>query len=296
MRLYRNFVSFISAFILLVIGIKCGAQSSLVNEHSERAQRQVLAYVAKLADLHCAESVVQEKLTRSGHVEATDRSKFDYLIMMQGDGNGFQMNESRIESTAAKHKPLPLLVTNGFSTLMLIFHPYYRDSFRFESGAIRDVDGRLLLPLHFAHLSGTRTLAALALRGREYALDLEGIAWLDPSTGDVVKIEANLMRDMSDVGLHSLSIRVDYKTVDLGKEAGSMLLPSTAVIDVETPRQHWRNTHSFSNYRSFSTEVEQDPNVKIHAAVETSEKDAAPTEEITNPSKLSTPPQPRENP
>ncbi len=296
MRYSHSYCHFLGCWILLAACLQCGAQSSPALTPGDRAQRQVLAYVAKLADLHCAESVVQQKLNKNGRVEVTDQSNFDYLIMMQGDTDGFQMNESRIENVSTKHKALPLLVTNGFSTLMLIFHPYYRDSFRFETGPEQIVNGRQLLSLHFAYLPGTRAPAALALRGREYALELEGTAWLDSTTGDVVSIEAALMRDMSDVGLHSLRVHVEYKLTNLGKEAGEMMLPSLAVIDVETPRQHWRNTHSFTNYRTFSTDSEQEPNVKVHPDVEASGKDIRPEEQIINPPNPSSAPTPREKP
>ena len=60
------------------------------------------AYLAKLADLHCTESVTQEKLADNGHVEATERAKYDYLIMMNGNGDDFQLNESRI---AVRRRP-----------------------------------------------------------------------------------------------------------------------------------------------------------------------------------------------
>jgi hypothetical protein len=38
-----------------------------------------------------------------------------------------------------------------------------------------------------------------------------------------------------------------------------------AVVDVTTPRQHWRNTHVFDAYKSFSIDVEQNANVKVRA-------------------------------
>lgn len=237
------------------------------------AQRQVTAYLAKLADLHCTESVTQEKLTGNGHVEATERAKYDYLIMMDGNGDDFQLNESRIESSASRHKPLPMLVTNGAATVLLVFHPYYRDSFKFEIGATELVDGRQAIPVHFTHLPGRRTPAALALRGREYPLELQGTAWLDKESGQVVKVDANLLHDMSDVGLRSLNIEVAYKPATLGKSQASMTLPAMAVVDVTTPRQHWRNTHVFDSYKSFSTDAEQDPNIKIHADNATTSND-----------------------
>jgi hypothetical protein len=73
------------------------------------------------------------------------------------------------------------------------------------------------------------------------------------------------MNNMSDVGLRSLSIHVEYKTANLGKNSPDITLPALAVVDVTTPRQHWRNTHVFDGYKSFSTDAEQDPHVKILA-------------------------------
>jgi len=79
-------------------------------------------------------------------------------------------------------------------------------------------------------------------------------------------IDASLERDMSDIGLRSLHIHVEYKPAEVGNKVSTFDLPALAVVDVTTPRQHWRNTHVFDAYKSFSIDVEQDPNVKIRAA------------------------------
>ena len=231
------------AMLLASSAALSAGQSATTPSAADLAQRQVVQYVAKLADLHCTESVTQEKLAPNGHVEASERAKYDYLIMMGGSGDEFQLNESRYESSASKHKQLPMLVTNGFSTALLIFHPYYRDSFTFTTGSDEMVNGRPATPVHFTQLQGRRAPAALALRGREYPLELEGTAWLDKESGEVVKMDAELAHEMSDIGLRSLRIHVEYKPANLGKSTSVISLPSVAVVDVATPRQHWRNTH-----------------------------------------------------
>jgi hypothetical protein len=250
------------------------SQVSSAQSATDLAQRQVASYLAKLADLHCTETVTQEKLTGNGHVEASEHAKYDYLIMIDGNGDGLQLNESRIEASASHRKQLPMLVTNGFSTVLLIFHPYYRDSFIFDTGANDVIDGRVVVPIHFTHIAGRRSPAALALRGREYPLDLKGTAWLDRQSGDVVRMEASLLNDMSDIGLQSLVIHVDYKRAALGGTAANLTLPSVAVVEVSTPRQRWRNTHVFDAYKTFSTDAEQDSHVTIHAANATPDKDS----------------------
>jgi len=227
------------------------------------AQKQISRYLTKLADLHCTETVTQQKLNGKGHPDTTEHSRFDYLIMMSGNNQSFQLNESRIEAPDGKHKSvsLPMLTTNGMTTLLLVFHPYYSDAFSFHEGPEQIVHNKTTVPIHFAHISGRRTPAALALRGREFPLELQGTAWLDKSSGEVIEADASLMHDMSDVGLRSLEIHVEYKPETVGSETWS--LPSRAVVDVTTPRQHWRNTHVFDSYRSFSTDAQQDPNYKV---------------------------------
>ena len=263
-----------SAFLLLHPAASLLSQSSSAQSTADLAQHQVTAYLAKLADLHCTETVTQEKLTGNGHVEASEHAKYDYLIMIDGNGDGLQLNESRIEASASHRKQLPMLVTNGFSTVLLVFHPYYRDSFTFDTGTDETIDGREVVPIHFTHIPGRRSPAALALRGREYPLDLKGTAWLDKQSGDVVRMEAGLLNDMSDIGLQSLAIHVDYKKSTLGGTTPNLALPSVAVVEVSTPRQHWRNTHVFDAYKTFSTDAEQDSHVKIHAENATPDRDS----------------------
>jgi hypothetical protein len=230
------------------------------------AERQITNYLTELADFHCRETVTQDKLSTSGHVEATARAEYDYLIMMSGTGEDFQLNESRLESTKVNKKQPqpPMLVTNGIATVLLVFHPYYRDGFTFEPGDDESLDGRPTTSVHFTHIPGRRTPAALALRGRAYPIDLKGTAWLDKRTGSVVRVQASLLNDMSDVGLRSLDIQVDYSPVRLGSSNAPADMPARAVVEVTTPRQHWRNTHVFDEYRGFSTEAEQGPSVKVH--------------------------------
>jgi hypothetical protein len=261
---------------MFVSGAYLNAQEGPVDQ----AQRQVLAYLSRLADLRCTEDVVQEKLAGNGHVEATAQSKYDYFLLMQGDGDGFQLNESRLELSNKSAKHFPMLLTNGFSTLLLVFHPYYRSSFTFEPGAVEMVNGRALLPVHFSHIPGTRTPAALALRGREYPLELQGTAWLDEQSGQVLRMDASLVQNMSDVGLRSMNVQVEYSPIRVTPESDTIMLPSKTVIDLETTKQRWRNTHIFLDYKSFSTDAVQDPKVNVHAkAVTDGEAETAPAKE-----------------
>ena len=256
------------ACLPLALGIPgiASAQSVVPVNLVDEAQKQVVAYVAKLADLHCIEDVVQEKLKPNGGTELSSKSQYDYFLYMQGNSYDFQLSESRLEIGTQKPARLPLLLSNGFSTLLLVFHPYYRTAFEFTAGPQESIEGRSVIPVHFAHIRGARTPAALALRGREFPLELEGTAWLDASSGQVVRMDAGLEHEMTDVGMKALRIRVDY--MPSPKVSDHFMVPAKAVVELKTPRQHWRNIHTFHNYKLFSTEANQDPDVKVKAAKE----------------------------
>jgi hypothetical protein len=119
---------------------------------------------------------------------------------------------------------------------------------------------------------------ALALRNREFPIDMSGTVWVNPGSGAVMRIEAHLQHEMADVGLKSLNIRVDYTPVDLKQVQAPENFPSLAVVEVATLKQHWRNTHAFANYRGFSTDAVQDPNVVVKKDKEADSKGAADTD------------------
>jgi hypothetical protein len=57
------------------------------------------------------------------------------------------------------------------------------------------------------------------------------------------------------VGLKSLRSEIDFVPAKFGTQ--SYWLPATASVDVETPRQHWHNTHHFTDYKAFSVSTEE---------------------------------------
>jgi hypothetical protein len=260
---------------LLLVPVACwGAADSPVPANLiDQAQKQVVDYIGKLADLHCTEDVMQQKLKPNGYIDVSRKSQYDYFLYMQGSSYDFQLSESRLEVGTSKPAHAPMLLSNGFSTLLLVFHPYYRNAFEFSAEPVVSLEGRLVVPVHFAHIQGARTPAALALRGREFPLELEGTAWLDASTGQVVRMNAGLEREMTDVGLKALKIEVDYMPAP--KSSDNFMVPAKAVVDLETPKQHWKNTHTFHNYKLFSIEATQDPAVKVKP--EQADPNAAPS-------------------
>jgi hypothetical protein len=229
-----------------------------LNDAISRAGKSVEVFWQQFSSITCTENVTQEKLGLQGKVEYRQQSAFDYLILMSLKGDDLTVDESRLlQKSEGKSKNLPLLTTAGFPTLLLVFHPYYQQSYRYDFDGDEVARGRKMVRVKFEHIPGTRSTSAIALRGREYALDLRGTAWIDEETGVIQKMSAGLIAPMDDLNLKALNTEVVYEAQRFPESPDQAYwLPLTATINVETARQHWRNVHKFSDYKKFSVKSE----------------------------------------
>lgn len=259
--------------VLFACASPCLAGNDTVAPATERFRRlldrtgtEMSEYVERFSDVRCNEKVVQEKFKTSGKdkIDLREESAYDYLVLLSNVGGELSLSESRLAVHEAKtdKKNRSLLVSNGFATLFLVFHPLYANSFEFTELEDEVVDGRRLTKVAFQHIRGSRTPAALALRGREYPLELLGTAWIDSETATVRKISAGIGTSMTDVGLSALQTEVEFAPFVFHDPVKTYWFPSRAVVEVETPRQHWRNTHEFTNYKRFSVSTEEQVSTK----------------------------------
>lgn len=224
----------------------------------DKAARQASGYLAIVSDVRCTETVRQVKLDKNGRSEYSEESVYDYFVLLQGDHDELMLNESRIAKREPRErKGTPMLVSNGFSMLYLIFHPYYRRSFQFEAEPDEVSNGHNYRRVRFSHIPGYRTPAAVSVRGREYPLELEGEAWFDAETGIMARIEAHVSHNMADIGLKHLHVNVQFTGISLPGWSEVYSFPTSTTVELESLRQHWRNEHQFTDYKRFLVETQQ---------------------------------------
>ena len=225
----------------------------------DRAGSNVSTFLDLVSEVNCIEHLTQERIADNGRTIEKRESAFDYLVLLSNTGGELSLVESRVAADSNKkpEEKSPLLVSNGFSMLLLVFHPYYSSAFQFSlaNGDTGSEDG--LLEVHFQHVPGARSPAALALRGREYPLDISGTAWIDSGTGVVEKIAARIGAEMEDVGLRTMTCEIEYAPVSFQTAPGTYWLPAHAIVEVQSRHQHWRNTHVFSAYKRFSVNTKE---------------------------------------
>jgi len=237
------------------------ATAVALDDALERVGRQMQNFWSYFPSVTCIESVTQSKLGDKDKMLFVRHRTFDYLIDLRSSGLDIAVDESRVEKprTASKAK-MPLLDTAGFSIFSLIFHPLYQSRYQFRRLADDSSQERGFLCISFQQVARDHPLSVLRLRELEYPLEWRGKAWIDPASWAVVRIQAGLGDTLADMGLLRLDADVTYSAVRFGDQT-VYWLPDRAVIDAQTKRQHWRNTHVFAGYKRFAV----DTDVKIAA-------------------------------
>jgi hypothetical protein len=224
-----------------------------------RARKYVQEYFDKFSDVTCKESVTQFVLNQSGHTIYRENSAYDYQFQTTSTSGTVKFNEIRETRNPAYRDPArTLLVTTGFASLLLVAHPMYEASYVFEPAGAEMLDGISYAKLHFSSVAGASSPATLRLRAKNYPLPMSGTLWVDPQSGAIVKLEANVDNGLSDLGLAGMRSEVRYGLHAFRDPAESIWVAESAVIEVQTPRQHWRNQHRFSDYKRFNVNIQEE--------------------------------------
>ena len=216
-------------------------------------------FFEQTANVVCSENVAQTVVGKNGKPMYREESVFEYQLQSSSRSGSLKLVESREARKEAFRDPSKtLLITNGFASMLLVLHQNFESSYTFRPVEEEVIDGRTLVKIHFTPVAGASSPAAIQLRGRNYPLPLAGDVWIERDSGSVVKLISSLESSMDDLGLHALRSEIHYAIVQFHDPEEAYWMPSSAVIDVETPKQHWRNVHRFTSYKRFRATIQVD--------------------------------------
>ncbi len=223
------------------------------------SRKLIDSFFEQTSNVVCTENVSQTVVGENNKPMYREESVFEYQMQSNSRSGSLRLTESRDSLKAAFRDPYrTLLITNGFASMLLVLHESYESSYVFEPLAEETVDGRTVLKVQFKPVLGASSPAAVQLRGRNYPLQLTGDIWIDEQSGAVMKLISSLDGSLEDLGLRELRSEIHYSVVQFHAPEEAYWMPASAVIDVETPKQHWRNVHRFTDYRRFRATIQVD--------------------------------------
>jgi len=246
-------------------GVDCPADKILTDSGAKVEQ-----FANDISKFSAIEDLVHERVDELGHAITKQSRKYNFVAAISEDKPGYlEVEEYRSENAQAAEFP-DNMVTKGFPSLALVFHPAMRDNFEFVCEGLGELQGQATWLMHFRQRDDRpNRIHELKSGGMTYRVDLKGRAWISAKTFQIVRIEAELVKPMPNIQLLTERETVDYGPVQFRSKNTELWLPIKADLYLDLRKHRYYRQHSFSHFMLFSTDSQdkvsgpkQEPKVK----------------------------------
>jgi len=217
----------------------------------------VAQFFANFPNTSSLEQIHQEKLRRKDKVGTTLDQKFRYLCFAPAETYGPRFEEYRSDLAGSQAVPQGLgdgyMLTSGFASVSLIFHPLYQSQSEFRYLGLQRVNGRDAYVIAFAQqpakarLNGTFNSGSMSMPTFS-----QGLAWIDPQSYEVIRLRTDLLKTLPEMNLETETTDITYGEVHFRDLPTGFWLPQEVTVSVDWNGKHLRNQHRYSEFRVFS--------------------------------------------
>lgn len=209
------------------------------------------------------EKIDQERLRRDGSVADKVGRDFRYLVLARSEGGGVGFEEYRTDSKGrpieARDMQGAYLLTRGFASLSIHFHPLYQAGSNFRYLGRQVIDKRETFVVAFAQRPETaRVVGRVEVDKASATVLLQGVAWIDATAYQIVRMRTDLLAPRPDFyDLEKQTTQVRFREVQFKHAHAALWLPREVVVTIYWNEQILRNRHRYSKFKLFTVETEQ---------------------------------------
>ena len=235
-------------------GVTCPSDRVL-----DETSKRVNEFVDSVNRIDATEQIIQEELSTLGRTVSTEKRKFDYLISIADTGSGLPVvDENRQGRDAESGQFLGHISMFGLADLPLVFHSTLRADFQMTCEGLGKWQDRATWLVYFRQRPDRpERLRAYSAENGSFSAGIKGRAWISADTFQIVRLEANLMKPIPQIGLGSEEDVVEYGPVSFRTKNTVLWLPTTADIYFYYHHRPFHRHHTFSNYSLFSVSASQ---------------------------------------
>ena len=213
-----------------------------------------------LENFTAQEKIEYEKLDQSAFPEENAAAVFDYVFAFEQRGGGRVSHEYRTPASGSHSFPASGQDT-GQVALELIFHPSMQSDYDMTCEGLDQWKGLPAWVIQFQQRKDKprRTLQFRTPDG-SYSAMLKGRAWISQENGQVLRLETALMQDIPALNIRSSVVAVDYAPVQIQSRKLELWLPQRVEAYWEISGRRIILYHTFSNFKLFSVDTEQNVN------------------------------------
>jgi hypothetical protein len=209
---------------------------------------------------------------------APDSRKFDYVVTVSQNRVGtFLLEEYRNGEAGPEQFPAHV-ATLGLPAMALLFHPQLATDFNFVCEGLGEWGGRPAWQVHFAQKDDRPVrMRAYVVNGRVFDVRLDGRAWIDPGSFQVMRMESELMAPIPQIELTAEHIAIEYEPVQFRTQKIQIWLPRQGELYVERRGHRYYRKHTFSDFQVFNVDTSQNIQApkESYSFTNTSDRDIA---------------------
>jgi hypothetical protein len=206
----------------------------------------------------CDEEVVSEALSigHRGMPGSTEPRKFHYIVIPRamGDFPAFEEYRTDLKGNPRDASNLGdlLMITSNFVSTGLYLSTANRPDSNFRHFGIQAIRNRECHIVGFAQdPERVHSIGLFVFRGKSVALLVQGLAWIDSETFQLLRIKTWLLAPRADIGLIVQASTVDFYPVQPSGVERALWLPRDVTVVGDYRGIWFRNTHHYSNFKLF---------------------------------------------
>ncbi len=231
----------------------------------QKTGENVKAFFDSFQNTASVEQIREERLAKDGKVKDSQDEKFQYLLLARQETWGLGLEEYRTNSHGDRTAPTGLasgmMVTSGFASASLLFHPEYQAGATFRYLGEQTLSGRACHVVAFAQSPAKAQMVERFNTDDGSVLVLfQGLAWIGADNYKIVRLRTDLLQPQTKIRLQRQTTEITYDPVQFKQIASALWLPSQVAVTLQWAGKTYRNEHRYSDFRLFNTQTQE----KIH--------------------------------
>jgi len=227
----------------------------------QKVGEKVEAFFHDFPNTTSLEKVRRERMRGTGQLEARVDEEYNYLLLARPREGAIGVEEDRagVAGGLPERRKMPgaSFLTSGYASTSIFFHPLCRSGTRFRYlGMQAPKPGTYVIA--FSQKPETRWPSGVFKMEEQSAfLLIQGVAWIDPASYQIVRMRTDLLMPRPDVGLNRQTTEIQFNEVRFESISRSIWLPKEVVVTIVYQSQIYRNRHRYSHYKLFTVETEE---------------------------------------
>jgi tetratricopeptide (TPR) repeat protein len=244
-----------------------------LSQIQDEVAKRVRGFVDGVNRISATEALEHEVVDRYGLTTKRETRNFTYVESLQEVKPGWYRVEEYRNGTMGLDVFPERLASLGLGSLVMIFHPAYRDEYEVTCEGLSRWHGAPAWQIHFRQRSDKPSrLREYSVAKQVFPVALRGRAWIATDSYQVVSLETDIVAPIPQIRLKAEHVSIDYAPVKFRKGNEVLWLPQSAELFFDLGGRRIHRRHHFSNYMLFSVEENQ----KIAAPTVKAETETSP--------------------